>query len=203
MRRTLARENHLVTLPANYMFRNGYHLWYCSHILCSNSNSSSLSLSTCTPSHLPFLNCKLPEQSVVVLCRNFLRSARGWGDPTFSGWSRNLSEIQEVLAQKLIQRFLKLWLSDDEVGSKVHISRIMLLAGLMWYDILPNRRKLTRIPGLPVMYGLRIFSRRRYDLIELTDFHLNWTSSYEWLNLRYRTCQQIHRRRLYVRSRFI
>ena len=50
---------------------------------------------------------------------------------------------------------------------------------------------------------LRIFSRRRYDLIELTDFHLNWTSSYEWLNLRYRTCQQTHRRRLYVRSRFI
>ena len=109
------------SLPANYMFRNGYHLWYCSHILYSNGNSSSLSLSTCTPSHLPFLNCKLPEQSVVVLCQNFLRSARGWGDPTFSGlriyqryrkywrknWYRDCSNLG-CLMMRLVLRYIYL-----------------------------------------------------------------------------------------------
>ena len=60
---------------ANYMFRNGYHLWCCphtprSHPRCkstdvlrvdTNTNSSSFPLSTWTSSPLPPFNCKLLE----------------------------------------------------------------------------------------------------------------------------------------------
>ena len=146
----------------------------------SNCNSSSFSLSTCTPSPLPFLNYKLLEQLAVILYQLFLPQRSGLRR-SYVFLVRNVSEVQEILKQKLMQRWLKLGCPPMRLVLRCisrysyHLDRTnVILYPKMYYR---TEGKVIRIPGLPAMYDYEYFPQKVWPnrangvriLVELTN----------------------------------